>query len=145
MTQSNSKHSIHCLYQYNLARLGLHDTPDMRVLFWDAHDALEWHTDIDLHIVPEFVKDPPCPRCVKPWDLIPTHQVLPFIKGTEYLHVPGTETTLEHYQLKLKVAPDTQAHLTELAVNSIDLAASHQAAIRTLKEMAYKNGWMNHG
>lgn len=35
-TPSTNGHSIPCLYEYTLARLGLQDTPDMRVLFWDA-------------------------------------------------------------------------------------------------------------
>ena len=56
-TPSTNGHSIPCLYKYTLARLGLQDTPDMRVLFWDAYDVLEWDITKDLHVVPELNKD----------------------------------------------------------------------------------------
>lgn len=47
------EHSVACLYEYALARLGLTDSEDLRVLFWDAHYALEWDAKTDWYIVPQ--------------------------------------------------------------------------------------------
>ena len=40
------------LYEYALARLGLPDTLEMRVLFWDERNDLEWDEQTDSYIVP---------------------------------------------------------------------------------------------
>lgn len=48
----DGQHSVACLYEYALARLGLTDTPEMRVLFWDAKDALQWDEETDRYITP---------------------------------------------------------------------------------------------
>lgn len=141
-TPSTNGHSIPCLYEYTLARLGLQDTPDMRVLFWDAYDVLEWDITKDLHVVPELNKDAPCPTCTKPWDSIDTYQVLRFIKGTEFFQVPATETMLEHYQCLIKFTHNDQPDLSELRINGIDVETAHASALRTLKEVAYRNGWL---
>lgn len=45
-------HSVECLYEYALARLGLADTDALRVLFWDAHNALVWNEKADCYEVP---------------------------------------------------------------------------------------------
>lgn len=55
------QHSVTCLYEYALARLGLDDTPQMRVLFWDVHEALEWDEAKDWYNVPDIKKD--CEVC----------------------------------------------------------------------------------
>lgn len=39
-------------YEYALARLGLTDSPPLRVIFWDALDALEWDTATDRYVTP---------------------------------------------------------------------------------------------
>jgi len=39
-------------YEYALARLGLKDSPSLRVIFWDALDALEWEHVTDTYITP---------------------------------------------------------------------------------------------
>lgn len=57
-----SGHSVECLYHYALARLGLRDSDDLRVIFWDAHEALHWDEKTDRHQVPAL-KDSPCPEC----------------------------------------------------------------------------------
>lgn len=49
-----TEHSVSCLYQYALARLGLVDTPQLRALFWDAHDALVWEVESDSYRIPEI-------------------------------------------------------------------------------------------
>lgn len=141
-TPSTNGHSIPCLYEYTLARLGLQDTPDMRVLFWDAYDVLEWDITKDLHVVPELSEDAPCSICDKPWIAIPTHQILHLIKGTEFSQVPATETMIEHYQCLIKFSHNGQSDLSELRINGIDVGTAHDSALRTLKEVAYKNGWM---
>ncbi|MGU3628114.1 hypothetical protein [Comamonas sp. C24C] len=46
------EHSTACLYGYALARLGLTDAPQMRVLFWDAQEALKWDEKTDRYISP---------------------------------------------------------------------------------------------
>ena len=46
------EHSVACLYEYALARLGLEDSESLRVIFWDAHDALEWDEKADWYLVP---------------------------------------------------------------------------------------------
>lgn len=48
----DGEHSVACLYGYALARLGLNDTPEMRVLFWDAKDALVWDEGTDSYVTP---------------------------------------------------------------------------------------------
>ncbi len=39
-------------YEYALARLGLKDSAPLRVIFWDALDALEWDKATDWYITP---------------------------------------------------------------------------------------------
>lgn len=51
---TNDDHPIECLYEFTLASLGLIDTPDMRVLFWDMHGKLEWEEGKERYKVPEF-------------------------------------------------------------------------------------------
>ena len=48
----NNNKSTRDLYEYALARLGLPDTPEMRVLFWDERNDLEWDKQTDSYIVP---------------------------------------------------------------------------------------------
>lgn len=48
----NNNKSTRDLYEYALARLGLPDTPEMRVLFWDERNDLEWDEETDSYIVP---------------------------------------------------------------------------------------------
>lgn len=60
--QSSSGHSVECLYEYALARLNLSDTPEMRVLFWDAHEALTWDANTDHWIQPQRQADK-CETC----------------------------------------------------------------------------------
>jgi len=48
----DGEHSVACLYEYALARLGLNDTPEMRVIFWDAKDALVWDEGTDSYVTP---------------------------------------------------------------------------------------------
>lgn len=52
----DGEHSVACRYEYALARLGLTDTPQMRVLFWDANDALEWKEETDSYVVPAAIR-----------------------------------------------------------------------------------------
>jgi len=52
-TTVDGEHSVACRYEYALARLGLTDTPEMRVLFWDASDALLWDEKTDRYITPD--------------------------------------------------------------------------------------------
>ena len=58
---TKTAHSVSCLYKHTLARLGLDDTPEMRVLFWDAHEALEWDEAKDWYIAPTIEED--CYHC----------------------------------------------------------------------------------
>lgn len=58
----SSGHSVECLYEYALARLNLSDTPEMRVLFWDAHEALTWDSATDHWIQPRRQADK-CETC----------------------------------------------------------------------------------
>lgn len=53
-SEGPTEHSVPCLYQYALARLGLVDTPQLRALFWDAHDALVWEVESDSYLIPEI-------------------------------------------------------------------------------------------
>ena len=54
-------HSTACLYQYALARLGIADSKEMRVIFWDAHEALKWDDKTDSYLPP--VIDDDCAIC----------------------------------------------------------------------------------
>lgn len=67
-------HSIDCLYGYALARLQLKDSRALRILFWDAHDKLEWDDARDGPKTPEFALNV-CARChyAEP----PEYQMLP--------------------------------------------------------------------
>lgn len=56
-----AQHSTACLYGYALSSLGLTDTPQMRVLFWDAHEALEWDENTDRYITPSAEGE--CGQC----------------------------------------------------------------------------------
>lgn len=56
-----AQHSTACLYGYALARLGLTDTPQMRILFWDAHGALQWDEKTDQYITPSAEGE--CGQC----------------------------------------------------------------------------------
>lgn len=47
-------HSVACLYEYALARLGLKDSDDLRVIFWDCHEALQWDDKTDSYITPKL-------------------------------------------------------------------------------------------
>lgn len=58
----SSGHSVECLYEYALSRLNLSDTPEMRVLFWDAHEALTWDAATDHWIQPQRQADK-CETC----------------------------------------------------------------------------------
>lgn len=51
-TPVEGEHSVACLYEHALARLGLTDTPEMRALFWDAKDALVWDEGTDSYVTP---------------------------------------------------------------------------------------------
>lgn len=55
-------HTVDCLYEFDLGFFNLKDTPDMRVLFWSAHQAIQFDTKEDKHIVPDFKPDD-CPCC----------------------------------------------------------------------------------
>lgn len=59
--QTEQKHSVPCLYEYALSRLGLTDSETLRVLFWDANDALEWDAKTDWYIVPQ--RSSQCDTC----------------------------------------------------------------------------------
>lgn len=54
-------HSTACLYQYALARLNLADSKEMRVIFWDANEALKWNPNTDSYLIP--VIDDGCAMC----------------------------------------------------------------------------------
>lgn len=49
---TGGQHSVACRYQYTLSRLGLEDTEDLRILFWDACNALEWPAGEDAYTTP---------------------------------------------------------------------------------------------
>lgn len=55
----DGEHSVSCRYEYALARLGLTDSQQMRVLFWDNHDALEWNDETDSYVVPDPIHQGP--------------------------------------------------------------------------------------
>ncbi|WP_162241821.1 MurR/RpiR family transcriptional regulator [Pseudorhodoferax sp. Leaf267] len=54
------QHSSACLYHNALLRLGLADSPELRVLFWDQRGQLDWHGD--SYITPS-AEAQPCPVC----------------------------------------------------------------------------------
>lgn len=51
--EAEKAHSTACLYQYALARLGLTDSVQLRVLFWDAANTLDWDEKTDWYVVPD--------------------------------------------------------------------------------------------
>ena len=57
-TSVEGEHSVACLYEYALARLGLTDTPEMRVIFWDAKDALVRDEGTDSYVTPPPLSAP---------------------------------------------------------------------------------------
>ncbi len=59
--EEHPEHSIECLYNYALSRLGLTDSPSLRIMFLDAHDSLEWSSTSDTYIIPQFGGG--CPKC----------------------------------------------------------------------------------
>lgn len=61
MNQDDVQHSVDCLYEYALARLGLTDTDELRVLFWDANNALKWDEKTDWYEVPQ--RSSQCDKC----------------------------------------------------------------------------------
>ncbi|WP_246610383.1 Gp49 family protein [Comamonas fluminis] len=62
ISAQTSRHSVECLYHYALARLGLEDSAAMRVIFWDAHEALDWDEKTDRYKVP-VLSGAPCSSC----------------------------------------------------------------------------------
>lgn len=52
MGKEESGHTIDCLYEHELAVLGLTDTPDLRVMYWSNANALQWVNDKPK--VPDF-------------------------------------------------------------------------------------------
>lgn len=58
-------HSVECLYIFQLSSLQLQDTPSLRLLHWDHHNALEWKgdapviPDADMHTCHDR-----CPACL---------------------------------------------------------------------------------
>jgi hypothetical protein len=61
MNDPHIEHSVACLYEYALSRLGLTDSDALRVLFWDANDALAWDAKTDSYSVPQ--RSPQCDTC----------------------------------------------------------------------------------
>lgn len=57
-TSVEGEHSVACLYEHAIARLGLTDTPEMRVIFWDAKDALAWDEGTDSYVTPPPLSKP---------------------------------------------------------------------------------------
>lgn len=138
-------HSVECLYKFTIAALGLTDTRDLRVIFFDAHDALQWDEGKDRYIVPMFEGESEC--CHRqPWEAIRTQQVQQFIGPVDFNYIEGNAEQLDCWQcvLFIKNSPILvqDEPCPEIRVNGITEEVAFMGAIYALKEMAYKNKWI---
>lgn len=65
---------------------------------------------------------------------IPTFKVLPFINGTHFDY----DEHQEQYVCVMKLADASSVIMV-----AEDVEIAHGNAIKVIKEMAYKNGWLN--
>lgn len=88
-----NEHSTACLYGYALARLGLTDTPQMRVLFWDAQEALEWDEKTDRYVTPSAEGE--CSQCghIQEPAHVKTNEVTPIVVPDD---MPSTEANTKY-------------------------------------------------
>lgn len=68
------------------------------------------------------------------WNLIPTHQILPFITGTHFDY----DAENQKYLCVIKLTDEST-----VIMPADDVEEAHSKAIRVIKEMAHKNGWVN--
>lgn len=77
-----------------------------------------------------------------PWESIPTHQVLKYVGPVSFEYVWAVTSDQQDYwtcTISLHAAPEPVPEITQ---NGITEEVAFAAAIRTLKEMAYKNEWV---
>lgn len=76
-----------------------------------------------------------------PWTDIPTYKILPFIGSISFEYVSGSETELEHFRCYIGGCGKDKE--TDVISSAADLNASLSNAINSLKEIAFKNGWLD--
>lgn len=77
-----------------------------------------------------------------PWESIPTQQVLKYVGPVAFAYVWAVTSDQQDYwtcTISLHAAPEPTPEIT---ANGITEEVAFAAAIRTLKEMAYKNEWV---
>lgn len=77
-----------------------------------------------------------------PWESIPTQQVLKYVGPVAFAYVWAVTSDQQDYwtcTISLHAAPEPVPEITQ---NGITEEVAFAAAIRTLKEMAYKNEWV---
>lgn len=77
-----------------------------------------------------------------PWESIPTQQVLKYVGPVAFAYVWAVTSDQQGYwtcTISLHAAPEPTPEIT---ANGITEEVAFAAAIRTLKEMAYKNEWV---
>lgn len=77
-----------------------------------------------------------------PWESIPTQQVLKYVGPVAFAYVWAVTSDQQDYwtcTISLHAAPEP---VPEITANGITEEVAFAAAIRTLKEMAYKNEWV---
>ncbi|MFH7347243.1 hypothetical protein L1A45_01180 [Acinetobacter variabilis] len=87
--------------------------------------------NISFAIAPEF-----------PWESIPTHQVLKYVGPVSFEYVWAVTSDQQDYwtcTISLHAAPEP---VPEITANGITEEVAFAAAIRTLKEIVYKNEWV---
>lgn len=88
-------------------------------------------SNINFSIAPEF-----------PWESIPTQQVLKYVGPVAFAYVWAVTSDQQDYwtcTISLHAAPEP---VPEITANGITEEVAFAAAIRTLKEIVYKNEWV---
>lgn len=105
-TSVEGEHSVACLYECALARLGLTDTPEMRVIFWDAKDALVRDEGTDSYVTPPPLSAPThdsdssannrgVPEMLGTCDYSPSETVLGIIPSGTVVKINGIPVSVE--------------------------------------------------
>ena len=92
----------------------------------NTHESTQYHQSTD-----------------KPWMAIPTHKIIPFInpRTWEFKYYPAAETTLDYWQCIIGGCGKDKD--IDVISNSTDVHTSLASALEKVKELAWKNGWLD--
>lgn len=77
-----------------------------------------------------------------PWESIPTHQVLKYVGPVAFAYVWAVTSDQQDYWTCTISVNHAPVPTPEITANGITEEVAFAAAIRTLKEIAYKNEWV---